>query len=460
MTWPFRGRRSYRYAFDVMVGFLVVVGAGLTTILILPRYFESTATIVLHPTAVGERSEETPQAAPVDENAMQSEIDAIGSADLLTILVRRLELGHDGEFAPVAGWSARMRVWLTPVEPSDPRRALDQIRTRLRKHMTITRDRRSYTVKIAFRSVDPAKAARLAQTLLAAYGDTQVARRRAVLERRSSWMSERVAALRLNAERSQAALATFLVASGLVDTSTDLALKNQITSISNDLAQVKVRAIEADTRCETLERLQASGALDGAPEIVASTTIVHLKDALAAALAKPAAWAPESQALSTQIAAESAHIVDAARAEAASLAVRERRLQDKLVELSAVVLSRDRDGLRLATLRRDADGDRLAFDDALARLRVDTAKTTALDVGFDVVEEPEIHRNPVSPDVELDVLVTLLAGIGAGAALAWRRWRHDGQSRPIFVLAVRAEAGPGHGAAVLAHAVADRSVSR
>ena len=412
-----------------LLGFVIVVAVTAAVWPFIPRRFEAPATIVLHlsmqdVSAGGNVSSQLP-----DENAIQSELDFIASPDITQAVVRGHDLINDPEFSHDGGWIAsfihkfRTVPWVGRFLPPPAEVGEADVRRHLESHLQLSRDRRSYTVKFGYWSNDPLKATALTQSLLDAYVEMQLRHKRQTIEYQSARMGDRVAILRTNAERSEALVRAFLDKSGLIDAGAQVSLEHQLATLSTELAQVRAHAIEADTRSRTLTEMKAAGTLENAPEILASPSIRRFKEAMASAMAKPSVWAPEARELNQQIDSESDRVVSGAAAEAHSLHMREGLLQTALEAISTELTARRRAEQRLEDLRREAAADRTVLDDAVMRLKGQTARAGGVVADIDIIARPEPRGRPTSPNPLLALLGTLVAGCAAGFALSrWWVW--------------------------------------
>ena len=261
------------YLLRFFFGFSVVVAASAIVWPFLPRRYEATATIILHPADAVTSPENTQfMRQSLDESAIQSEIDRLASPALMSPVIAQYQLTSDSEFnSGVLSWFKQKLFGQS--SPSD----ID-LRQRILEHLTVSRERRSYTVRFGFRSSDRYKAAAMAETLLKAYLADQLVRKRELIANLTGWLSERVDQLRTKAEASQQAVNDFLVQSGLIDKGADISLEHELATLSAEAALAQSRMMDAQSRADALTELQKAGKLDSAPEVLASPFIQRLKE--------------------------------------------------------------------------------------------------------------------------------------------------------------------------------------
>ncbi|GEM_PF-2071034 len=146
------------------IGFLIVILCSLAAWPFLPRRYESTVTLILRATdETGPSSHGQALKQLLDEGAVQSELDVMSSLPLSAAVMERLSLNTDPEFSKPSG-TIFNRASASTIEPV----------REIQNHLVVSRDRKSYTVRLGYWSNDPAKSVRMADALASAYLDRQV----------------------------------------------------------------------------------------------------------------------------------------------------------------------------------------------------------------------------------------------------------------------------------------------
>lgn len=402
-----------------LAGFFLVLCVAAAAWPVLPRRYEAAGSVILRPTdREGQSDSALAMRQPLDDNAVQSEMDLVSATSVIDAIIARHAVAADPEFAgpPILARLTRWAGWAP--DPAAPTEA--DLRERVRRHLVVARDRRSYTVRVGFWSADPAKAEAIAQTLVSTYLDDQVARKRRAAEALFQWLELRVGLIRAKQQASAGAVEAYMARSGLVDRGDQISLDAQLVTLSQEAALARARSIELTTRAATLAALQAANGLDGAPEVLASTTIQALKQSLSAALGRTVVMSPEQRAITEQIAAESNRIVRSAAAEGENWSRREAALQGQIRAIRATLTERQKATLVLERLQQEAASDRTALAEALTRLKGQTASGGAQRTDVEVVSRPEMPREAAFPSLPLYGLGSLLAAFLAGAAMNGR----------------------------------------
>jgi polysaccharide biosynthesis transport protein len=426
-TWNAPGARFWRprgkleanlqrsYGLRFLLGFSIVVITSAMVWPFLPRRYEATATIILHPKDPESGSESTQlMRQPLDESAIEAEIDKINSPTLAAAVLAKHKLAADPEFNGGAiSWLRQRLFGQTRVSDID-------LRQRLLSNLAVSRDRHSYTVKFGFRSSDRFKAAALTDTLLKAYLADQLARKRAFIADLTGWLTERVDLLRAKSEASRLAVKDFLVQSGLIDKGAQISLEHELATLSTEAALAQSRAMDAQARADALSDLQKAGKLDSAPEVLASPVIQSLKEKTAGAKSMVSPVETRQTASEAEITAEADRIARGVKTEARASTQHEISLQLAIKTIRDEMTKRQSSELRVAALRDDAASDRHALDDALMLLNAQSARANAVIPDVDIIANPEVPERPVFPNPLLAMLGTLVAGCLAGAAMVWR----------------------------------------
>ncbi|MFM8699980.1 MAG: hypothetical protein ACKOC1_01075 [Hyphomicrobiales bacterium] len=274
LQWP----NFYRF----LAGFLVVFAIGMMLWPNLPRRFEASASLILRPTnEAGQYDPALSLRQALDDGAVQSEIDAISSVAIIENVVKNMKLSDDPEFNPenallkskvidpIASLFSRSALATTPPSYSD---VVRQVKDRL----DVSRDRRSYTISLAFTAADPAKAAMIANALTDAYLAHRLARKRDGLEGLSSSLKRQLVELTTRQEIVQLDL------QGLVNTpenrlsADSVSLVRLLDSLGLERARLIARRAEI---AATLERpIASAGSVSTLPETTARQRVLLSED--------------------------------------------------------------------------------------------------------------------------------------------------------------------------------------
>ena len=400
-----------------LMGFGAVVATVLITWPLLPRRYEASSSVILHASEQEEVQTGLKQGI-LDDGAIQSEMDRMSSPLTVDLAMSRLGLANDPDFSGPNLFSRLLSGVIPGWRPAsiDP----TKLRDTLRERISVVRERRSYTLKLSIWDRDADRAAAIANALVDVYIQDQISRKKDAIEAHMRRLEQRAALLRGSHQATQEAVRAFMSETGISDRGDGSELQGQLTTLSSELAQARARAIEARVRFEALSRMQRLGVLLNAPEVVASPSVQKARDMYAAAKAKPANLAAETNGLQAQVEEEAQRVVHAADQEAASWRAREVMLRNEVASVRADMVRRRLDELRLDELRRDAASDETALSDALAKLKGQLGRTQGIQPDADLVARADRPRNAAFPNLALAALGTLLLAGLAGCFAAAR----------------------------------------
>ncbi|MBF9234416.1 GumC family protein [Microvirga alba] len=402
-----------------MTGFAVVIAVAAAAWPLLPRRYESTASVIMRPTDEEGRFDRGQSLRqPLDESAIQSEMDLMGSPAIAATVIARHQLAIDPEFGrDPNNWKTTLSHWARENIPlfsgaaETPATSNTELRQTLQKHLNISRDRRSYTVKLGYWSSDPVKAAAMTETLLSAYLEDQSARKRRLTEKFSDGLTERVESLRAKQGNSERAVSQFMAASDLVDSATQTSLENQLSALGREAAEARTRYINATTRTE----LQKNMVIDGASEVRSSSFEPSAKESNAVEATRSVAWLRDNR-----LVVQSPGLPANPEAEAKGWAAKEAVLRRAMKAIREELASRRQAELKLEQLRQEAATDKSVLDAALTRLKEQAVRTATLGPDVEILAHPEAPIRPIFPDPLLAIIGTFFAACLAGAAMIWR----------------------------------------
>lgn len=446
------GDREARYSLRrFLLGGTAVIALALFAWPMLPRVYESTATLVLRPTDnEGQTDYAQAMRQPLDENSIVSALDAFGSVALAQSVIDANQLAMDDEFKVKQGLTGRVHnaivTMLDGVLPqtlardtpapsakdlmagnASPEDAPDaaKLRNNLWAKLVVNRNRLSYTVNVGFRSNDPLKAAMLTRSLVSAYLDTQVRRKAENVDGMNRLLEDHVRQARDRADKSAAEMEAFLEKSGLIDQGAQISLESQLSALSTELATARAHAIDARTRADNLELMKSKGTLDSAPEVLASPTIQRLNQSLTESMSRLAVMSTESRNIMEQAQVERDRIVASVRVEADNWDRREQLLSAEIDKIRQDMIERRKASLQLDQLRREAENDAQVLADAQTRLKTRAPTLEALKPDAEVLSPATVPVKPVFPILPLYVAGSLGMAFLAGAGMNASAIRRD-----------------------------------
>ncbi|MGH7094748.1 MAG: Wzz/FepE/Etk N-terminal domain-containing protein [Stellaceae bacterium] len=158
----------------------------------------------------------------IDNAQVESQLEVLRSEDIADHVISLLKLGKDPEFRSAGGSEyERERIALARFEQA----------------LTARRVGQSYVIEVSFASTDPAKAARIANAVTAAYVNDQRQARADTAAQANSWMEDRITQLGVKLNAAAAAAQEFRVSHGISDNGL-----NQQGQLLDKLTELEARA--------------------------------------------------------------------------------------------------------------------------------------------------------------------------------------------------------------------------
>jgi succinoglycan biosynthesis transport protein ExoP len=228
---------------SAVTAFFILLGA--TYVVVAPnRYTARTDMIIDTKKIVWVQSEMTSESRGVDDAAVESEMETTRSEKVAGAVVRRLHLTEDPEFVgsgPGLGHRLLSLLGLATVgKPTEDDLLRDALAT-LSSNLRVSRLGRSYHEEIAYTSLDPAKAAKIANAFAQAYIDDQLEAKFGATQRASEWLQQRIGELRQQASDAYKAVQDFKSAQNIM-IGPDGKLSNDVELDQLGVALAKARA--------------------------------------------------------------------------------------------------------------------------------------------------------------------------------------------------------------------------
>lgn len=434
---------------------LITVITALTVLQLTPRYTAS-AQIML----------ETRQSKVVDIESVLSgispematvlsEVEVIGSTSLIRRVVEKLHLVQDPEFNGTlkeAPWYAdylkletyfpRDLLVTMGLKALDAELSDEELREKaqvdvvygVKKNLGVTPVRRSLVITVSFVSENPRKAALIANTISDNYIIDQLEAKFEATRRATAWLNDRLQSLREKVQQTEAAVETYrdrMV--GQIGQSTNLTVQ-QVSELNSQLILARAARAEAGARLDQIERLlNANENLNSAAEVLNSPLIHRLRDQEAQVLRKVSELESrygerhprmikakaELRDLRLSIEREVKKIAQSLRNEVQVARVRERTLDQNLAQLEEKRGRQGRAEIRLRELEREAQANRLLYENFLSRFKETTEQENLQQADARIISKAEIPTKPTYPKKTLTVALAMVGSLFLGVVLVF-----------------------------------------
>ncbi|GAB0118795.1 GumC family protein [Acidisoma sp. 7E03] len=401
-----------RQLWALLLPALLAPALGALAITRMPTLYTATGTILYDPAGYApEVLQSILKTDPTTDTVVASQAAILGSLGIASRVADVLDLSQAPGFTPPLGLSPGARQgWLDAT---------------VMKAIAVAPVGASRVFAVSFTARDPALAAQAANRIMALYLADQLTAKTAALAAADAWMAKRAAELRAKVTAQEAAIARYQEENGLVagvqariGTEEISALGEQLMRAENDLAAARAR------------RQVARGGAGSLPEGLISMRLAEAEASakLDAALARLGPNHPEVRALREQMAAlraaagtELAAVRAGVSDDADAAAGRLDSLRRNLALLKAEAAREAAAEVPLAAMRQDAEATRGLLQALLSRMD-QTAQQAAIQTpDARILSRAEPPVRPSSPRTALLLAASLLAGLVAGAGLAWAR---------------------------------------
>ncbi|MCX7305683.1 MAG: Wzz/FepE/Etk N-terminal domain-containing protein [Hyphomicrobiales bacterium] len=323
----------------------------------------------------------------LDEEGVTSQVEVIGSVDLLKQVALKLDLSSRPEFDEAANMSLLSRILVVAGLKTDPNEIPPEERVlkAFREKLTVYRVEKSRVIVIEMSSKDPKLAAEIPNALADAYIAGQGAAKQLSNSEATDWLEPEIASLSKRVKEAEARVASFRARSDLlIGQNNSVLATQQLSELSTELSRVRANRGAAEANASSVRAvLESGGSLDALPEVLSSPLIQRLRERqvqLKADIADlsttlldnhPRLRALRSQLtdLDRQIRTEAQNVLKALSSEANAAQLREKQLLSDLNSLKTESARAGEEEVELRALEREANAQRSLLESYLSRYR-------------------------------------------------------------------------------------------
>lgn len=417
-----------------------VIGLTLVALAMIGPRYKATARILIDPREVRVvQNDIVQQGLGNDIMLIESQVEVITSETVLMRVVVKEKLGEDPEFVkPEADAQAGNR------SPADI--ALES----LARATKVSRAENTYVIEIAVTTKEPAKSARLANAIAAAYTEDQQDATAKATRRVSNSIEDRLAELQKKLREDEQKVEDYKTANNLSSPDGKPLLDNRLSDLSTRLAAAVSRTAETKSRLEVIEQaMQQRGDVSSVVSDTENTTMVQLRNQLSEAQRKHAELSQTLGPRHPRVAAAQAE-VDQARAairnesERLVAATRDAWRAAKETEDAIAASLRDLTGqsfdinqklIQLRELERQAQASRLVYEAFLVRAKEAAEQENLGTRHARIIAPAAVPDSPAFPPRSLLLIAAGAFGLGLGLFNAIMadliaRYRRPAASKP------------------------------
>ncbi len=197
---------------------------------------------------------------PVDSATVESQVEVLRSENIALAVIKDLHLTEEPEFVSSGGGlvgslfgGIGRLVGFTPQRSEFElrRRAAEAFASRL----NVKRVGLTYIIEVSFRSTDPDRAARIANSVIETYIVDQLDAKFRATQRASGWLQERIRELREQASTAERAVVDYKTKNNIVDAGGRLISDQQLGEVNTQLSQAREKTSEARARLDRIDEI-------------------------------------------------------------------------------------------------------------------------------------------------------------------------------------------------------------
>jgi polysaccharide biosynthesis transport protein len=413
----------------IVIGF--VLAAVVISLLITPKY-RAEMTIEVNPENA--RTVQVGDLQPVPLNArefVETQVGLLKSRALAERVVRDLNLGRNESI----------------VSPDTPRAVADKAAADLvRASMTVEAVRDSRLINVDVVSTDPELAARIANSYGENFIQSNLERRYDATSYARNFLENRIATVKDRLEQTERELVAYAKRQGIVTLNVDTGSDSQggrteqsvdaasLVALNDALASARADRIAAEE--EYRQTQQNSATTDVLNNATIQTLTAQRAELQSEYQQKLGIFQPDYPemaqmrariaSLDTAIRRETAKVGGASRSEYQAALAKERQLEARVNALKGSLLDLRERSIQYTILQREVDTNRALYDSLLQRYK---EVGVAGGVGANetsIVDPAGVPTAPFQPNLPLNILFGLMAGLVTGLAAAFGlEWMDD-----------------------------------
>jgi succinoglycan biosynthesis transport protein ExoP len=428
----------------------LTVVLGVAYVAISPKRYTAQADMIIDTKRVTwTQSEMASENRTVEDASVESEIETTKSEKVATSVVRLLKLTEDPEFVgPGSDIKSHLlsliklggRAQTEPTNDELMRRAL----VRLKENLRVTRLGRSYIEQIAYTSLDPNKAARIANSFADAYIEDQIQAKFEATHRASVWLEQRIGELRKQASDAYKEVQDFKSKNSIIiGVDGKLASEVELDQLGVALAKARADTSQARAKLDRIERVleqRTDKETFNIPDPVvtdalSNPVITKLRQQFLDDQNKESEWSArygadhqaarnlraEMAALQRAIWDEISRIAESYKSELQIAKSQEEAIDKRMIEVFQQSGSTRQSQVRLRELETAANSYRGIYETFLSRFTQSVQQQSFPSTEARIVTVASAPGGPSSPKVGLTLALAAVCGLGLGIMSAFAR---------------------------------------
>jgi succinoglycan biosynthesis transport protein ExoP len=194
----------------------------------------------------------------IDSATVESQVEILKSENISLSVIKDLHLTEDAEFVGSGGGLLGTALGFVPslfsssAEPKSEFELTRRAVVAFRRALAVRRVGLTYVIEIDVQSLDPEKAAQIANGVADAYIVDQLEAKYQATRRASAWLQSRIGELRQQASTAERAALDFKQKNNIVDTGGRLINEQQLSELNSQLVIARAASAEARARLDRI----------------------------------------------------------------------------------------------------------------------------------------------------------------------------------------------------------------
>jgi capsular exopolysaccharide synthesis family protein len=246
---------------------LLSAGVGVAYLLVTPPMYTAQTSMIIdtHKFQIFRKLEQSSTSGMnmIDSGMVDSEVEMLKSDNVILAVIKRFDLANDPEFTGRAGGLIQALIrpianlLLSHQEPQTEYERTRRAAAVFANRLTVKRLGQSYVIQVSFVSLDPKRAADIANAVANEYIVDQLQGKFQAARQAGGWLRDRLHELREQVAAAERAVIEFKIDKSLVSTGgadKRLVHEQQVAELNSQLVIARAQVSEANAR---LERIQA-----------------------------------------------------------------------------------------------------------------------------------------------------------------------------------------------------------
>src|SRR5579875_115037 len=237
------------------------------------------------------------ESAMIDAGMVNTKIEVLKSPNISSSVIKELHLTEDPEFVGrhagfLGAAFALIANHLLPNESLSNEQLMQRAITAFEKRRTVSRVKQTYVLEIGFQSLEPAKAAQIANAIVDAYILDQLDSKYQATRRASGWLQDRINELRTQASAAEKAVVDFKRANNIVESGHgQLMHEERLSEVNSQLMLARASTAEAKARLDRIREVMKQDVPDASvADALHSEIIIRLRNQYLDYAARERVW--------------------------------------------------------------------------------------------------------------------------------------------------------------------------